>query len=80
MKSYAEIVFAAYDRLYGSASHKNSTASGLFEESRKIAKQIMEDEAALFDAERKKNQDALDEAMGTLDRLRSPLKFPTGGA
>lgn len=80
MKSYAEIVFAAYDRLYGSASHKNSTASGLFEESRNIAKQIMEDEAALFDAERKKSQDALQEAMGVLAEARSPLKFPTGGA
>lgn len=80
MKSYAEIVFAVYDRLYCAAARKDATVDENMTDARKIAKQIMEDEVAIFDAERKKNQDALDEAMGTLDRLRSPLKFPTGGA
>lgn len=80
MKSYAEIVFAAYDRLYCSASRKDATVDENMTEARKIAKQIMEDEVAIFDAERKKNQDALQEAMGALVEARSPLKFPTGGA
>lgn len=73
MKSYAEIVFAVFDRYWP------YTPEGEHEmcmtQAREVAKAIMADEAEIRDAEIKKGKEALQEAMVALEDIRRP-KLP----
>ncbi len=73
MKSYAEIVFACYDRVWTTSTATD--VRGAMEEARALAKMIVADENELRDAEIKKGKEALHEAMVALEDIRRP-KLP----
>lgn len=73
MKSYAEIVFAIFDRLL----HRTEIFSpqDAMTEARAMAKVIVADVVEIRDAEIKKGKEALQEAMVALEDIRRP-KLP----
>lgn len=73
MKSYAEIVFACYDRAFDAGSADFTETMKL---ARETAKQIAADDAELLKAQTQQRADALVESIRVLDELKSPGRNP----
>jgi uncharacterized protein YcfL len=76
MKSYAEIVFACYDRCFCSSERKGNGFQENMALARETAKQIAADEAELLKAQTQQRADALVESIRVLDELKSPNRNP----